>query len=40
LFDSRLDNHTPSCKLQVNGTEVVVMKGALDGKKIEGTFEG
>jgi hypothetical protein len=40
LIDPRLDGSTLTFKLQVNETEIVSLKGAIDGKKIEGTFEG
>ncbi len=40
LLDPQFDRNVLTFKLQVNATEIVTMKGAIDGKRIEGTFEG
>ncbi len=40
LIDPRFENDILSFKLQINETEIVTLKGAIGGKRIEGTFEG
>ncbi len=40
LIDPRVEGHTLTFKLPVNETEVVTLKGAISGNRIEGAFEG
>ena len=40
LIDPHVEGNVLIFKLPINANEIVLLKGAIDGKKIKGTFEG